>query len=580
MMRLGAAAAASQYQLIQESTQMINRLLKLSYAIIAVGLLLTQSQYASATSIDDDLTPEFRFEYFVPAPLEPQISRDGKTLWNAGLPAVYVADPNPSHELVRIPPPIDLLNPPESATSTFSITYVPNGGTDPWGQSCFTFPDEAKAAFNAASTIWSNILQSPVPITIRACWANLGSGGTLGYSGGQPLQRDFPNSPRANTWYNGSLANALAGSDLDPSGFDMHITYNLNFSWYYGMDGNTPWNQYDLMSVVLHEIAHGLNFSGSMMYSGGQAGWGYSTGYPNIYDTFMRDGSGNQLINTGVYGNPSAALGSALTSNNIWFHGTNAMAANGGQRVKMYAPSPWSGGSSYSHLDYFTFQGTGNRLMVYAISAGVSTHDPGPVTKGLLKDLGWPTPSPSIRITSPNGGEFWTAGSTHTTTWISSDLNPAGGIYIFYWYNNTWQPIAGPLATYTTSYPWTVPNSPTTSAILVGNWVNNAWEVSDQSDQAFTIIGDFIYVAQGGQCGGNNPCFPNIQNGIASASAPSTIRISQETYHEDIILDFAEGISLQGGWDANFSSNSSYTTIQGSITITNGTMILENIILR
>jgi hypothetical protein len=27
--------------------------------------------------------------------------------------------------------------------------------------------------------------------------------------------------------------------------------------------------------------------------------------------------------------------------------------------------------------------------MVYAISAGVSMHDPGPVTRGLLKDLGW-----------------------------------------------------------------------------------------------------------------------------------------------------------------------------------------------
>jgi hypothetical protein len=105
----------------------------------------------------------------------------------------------------------------------------------------------------------------------------------------------------------------------------------------------------------------------------------------------MRDGSGNQLINTSVYGNPSTALGTALTSDDIWFHGSNAMAANGDQRVKMYAPSTWAVGSSYAHLDYDTFHGTANRLMVYAISAGDSIHDPGPVTKGLLKDLGWPT---------------------------------------------------------------------------------------------------------------------------------------------------------------------------------------------
>jgi hypothetical protein len=126
-----------------------------------------------------------------------------------------------------------------------------------------------------------------------------------------------------------------------------------------------------------------------MSYSGGSGSWGFATGYPTIYDTFTRDGSGNQLINTSVYPNPSTALGSALTSDNIWFHGSNAMAANVGVRVKMYAPSTWSSGSSYSHLDYTTFNNTVNQLMVYAISSGESIHDPGPVTKGLLKDLGW-----------------------------------------------------------------------------------------------------------------------------------------------------------------------------------------------
>jgi hypothetical protein len=293
--------------------------------------------------------------------------------------------------------PIDLLNLPAFATSTFSITYVPNGGTDHWGESCLTFPDEAKAAFDAAAAVWGSILQSPVPITIRACWANLGSSGILGYSGGAPLHKDFSNAPRANTWYEGSLANALAGSDLDPGSFDMNITYNLDFPWYFGTDGVTPSGQYDFMSVVLHEIAHGLNFSGSMQYSEGQGSWGYN-GYPIIYDTLIRDGSGNLLIDTGVYGNPSAGLGSALTSNDIWFHGSNAMAANDGQRVKMYAPSTWAPGSSYAHLDYFTFAGTANRLMVYAISDGISTHDPGPVAKGLLQDLGWPIASGGLKI--------------------------------------------------------------------------------------------------------------------------------------------------------------------------------------
>jgi hypothetical protein len=362
-------------------------------------------------------------EYSGPANLEPQLSSDGKTMYNAIPAVVYRVDPNPPKEQVRIPARFEMATLPEAATSTFSITYAANGSTDPWAASCTTFPEEAKAAFNAAAAIWGNLLSSSVPITISACWSNLGSSSILGYSGGGTVYRDFTNAPHANTWYVSSLANALAGSDLGPSSFDMYITYNSGFAWYYGTDGLTPAGKYDLMSVVLHEIAHGLNFSGSMKYSSGLGSWG-SSGYPNIYDTFMRDGNGNLLIDTNVFENPSTALGSALTSVNIWFHGANAMAANGGQRVKMYAPSPWASGSSYSHLDYTTFSGTTNRLMVYAIASGVSTHDPGPVTMGIFNDLGWASLIvPTVTSTVPAAGATGVAATTTIRATFSKAMN-------------------------------------------------------------------------------------------------------------------------------------------------------------
>ena len=367
-------------------------------------------------------------EYLGPAPLAPQHSIDGNTLYNATPAVVVMADPNPPAEQMSIPERFDMRIQPETATSIFSIDYVPNGGTDIWGANCTTFPEGAKAAFNAAGAIWGNILQTSVPITVNACWSNLGSSSVLGYSGGAPLRRDFAGAPRANTWYVGSLANALAGVDLDPGEFDMHITYNSEFAWYYGMDGVTPPGQFDLMSVVLHEIAHGLNFSGWMSYSKGTGSWGGGTGYPLIYDVFMRDGTanpGNLLIDTGAYANPSFALGSALTSNGIWFHGTHAMAANGGQRVKMYAPSTWKSGSSYSHLDYNTFVGGENRLMVYAISSGISTHDPGPVASGIFEDMGWPVGVPvgnSVMVSNSIGSR-----NTIKISDMSGTLPASGG---------------------------------------------------------------------------------------------------------------------------------------------------------
>jgi uncharacterized delta-60 repeat protein len=275
------------------------------------------------------------------------------------------------------------------STASFSITYVSEGDTDHMDRPCYNFPEEAKLPFEAAANIWANIIQSEVPITIRACWADLGGGAVGADSGGWTIFRNFTNVPYTDTWYVKSLANALRGSDLNPSLFDMHITYNLNKSWYYGTDGNVPSNQADLMSVALHEIAHGLSFTGLMEYSGGVGRWGIGTGYPSIYEIFMRDGSGNQLIDTAVYPNPSTALGSALTSDNIWFHGSNAMAVNGGDRVKIHVPLTWEK-SSYTHLGT-TFDNTVNQLMVRQVSEGESVHDPGPVTIGLLQDLGWQT---------------------------------------------------------------------------------------------------------------------------------------------------------------------------------------------
>lgn len=371
------------------------------FSIFTAFLISLPGALMAETAFDPETA-----QIYLPAPLTPQLTADGKTLRHGVPLKAVVADPDPAVPRRKIPAPAGLTAAPEAATASFSITYVPDGGTDPWGELCYTFPEDAKAAFNAAADIWANTVSSGVPITINACWADLGSSTTLGYSGGGHLEIDFTGAPRANTWYAVSLANALHGSDIEPGAFDMHITYNRNFTWYYGTDGNTPTGQYDLMTVVLHEIAHGLNFSGSMQYSGNSGSWGYGTGYPNIYDVFMRNGSGTELINTGVYPNPSTALGSVLTSNDIWFHGSAALAANGGQRVKMYAPGTWSAGSSYSHLDYTTFNNTSNQLMVYAISDGESIHDPGVVTRGLLQDLGWTvsgSPPPAITLYAIGG---------------------------------------------------------------------------------------------------------------------------------------------------------------------------------
>jgi len=86
-----------------------------------------------------------------------------------------------------------------------------------------------------------------------------------------------------------------------------------------------------------------------------------------------------------------------------------------------------------------------------------------------------------------------------------------------------------------------------------------------------------IYVSSNGTCGGNNPCYSTIQEAIDAASSGTTIHISEGSYDEDVTLYAAKMIILQGGWNSTFTTQSSYTTVKGSMVIGDGNVKLRNI---
>lgn len=300
----------------------------------------------------------------------------------------------------------------QAATSDIQVTYT-------------GFPPDAQAAFEAAATAWESRLVSGQVIHVNANWTPLGSG-VLGSAG-----PTFIYLMGDGMLYPAALAEARCACDLTAT--EITANFNSSFaSWYLGTDGNPGSSKYDFYSVVLHELGHGLGFLGSFSVSGSTGQWGYSingTKYPMAYDTFeyTTASGGNQLVNTSLYTNPSAALKTELTDGSVYFGGPNAVAANNG-RAKLYAPSTWAAGSSNAHLDESAFPASdANALMTPFLSNGEVHHQPGDLTLAIMRDIGWetdsgpsPTASPSPATPPPTASATATATASATATATAS----------------------------------------------------------------------------------------------------------------------------------------------------------------
>jgi hypothetical protein len=205
--------------------------------------------------------------------------------------------------------------------------------------------------------------------------------------------KGFKNSPFPTLWFPMALAEKLAGEEINSvNEADIVATFNAGRpDWYLGTDQQTPSNLFDLTSVALHEIGHGLGFTGTFRVNSSNQGiYGVNDGNAKIYDQFITNGFNEPLLNSQLFPNGSFELASQLTGNSLIFKSEVAKALNaGGSFPRIYAPSPYSGGSSISHLDEGTYSGTINGLMTPFASRGIAEFNPGPLVKGMFYEMGW-----------------------------------------------------------------------------------------------------------------------------------------------------------------------------------------------
>ena len=255
------------------------------------------------------------------------------------------------------------------AKSKFEVTYK-------------NFPDWAKKDFQAAADVWAAHFSSAAPVTIDATWGRSPSYGVLGSARPGNYYSGFDGAPDQSLWYPSALANALAGKDLEPKNPDMVIQVNSVANWNTRGDGTPRANEYDLQSVFMHEMAHGLGFLSTDSYD---SFFGYGTiEQPTPYAAYAQLPDGRRLSDLP---SPSLELGKALTSKLVW-SGTYGNAANGGEKIILYTPARYEDGSSISHIDEETYKDLGaNSIMTPNLDAGEIFREPGSLLLGMIEDL-------------------------------------------------------------------------------------------------------------------------------------------------------------------------------------------------
>ncbi len=271
-------------------------------------------------------------------------------------------------------------------TATLSTEPPPTGQfviefteTTPEDADCVAgeWDDQRRRAMERAAELLGEQFTSRIPIRIRACWidfrdeddepdtgvlASAGATNNFINTRGVPQREVIYGLPQVLRFAGTRDCQLFGGDDCDEPTIQIRFNRNVDDSgsgFYYGFaPGNV--GQIDFIQVAMHEITHGLGFA-SFYLEDGTSGASFGDGVfrPDAYSLLLGteiDGEVRPIVDLTDAERQAAFLS---RTNLLWLgeeanlSGFNDRPAIGDdtRRVQLFAPIPYNGGSSVSHIN-------------------------------------------------------------------------------------------------------------------------------------------------------------------------------------------------------------------------------------
>ena len=279
--------------------------------------------------------------------------------------------------------------------STFTLTYADVVGNTNAG---FDHPTEGaarRAVLDAVLTYVSELVDFTGSADLVVCSIN-DPVGALGW--GAPYF-DISGSGCREVY---SYTHLTTGVDPDPMLFDAEIGINFASAWHTDLETSPPPGEYDLFSVLLHEVVHALGFISSLAADPSGLGVG-----PNGSLIDVRSNGFDEWLETSGFPLFDCPFGefvvdpSVLTSS-VQHGGSNAVSAwlalGESGKPKMFTPSTWAQGGSVTHWDPVL---SGGSVMSPSIGAGELKRVPSSLDMAALVDIGYS----GVVVDAPNPAE-------------------------------------------------------------------------------------------------------------------------------------------------------------------------------